>query len=84
MRLLWQNINRTKNRLQMKKYLPIIIFTLNTIYLTVMFLSIFLEAELVRMIYGVILSILFLLFWLYLPMTKKVKKSKNESRTQTK
>ena len=68
----------------MKKYLPIIIFTLNTIYLTVMFLSIFLEAELVRLIYGVILSILFLLFWLYLPMTKKVKKAKNENRTQTK
>lgn len=68
----------------MKKYLPIIIFTLNTIYVTVMFLSIFLEAELVRMIYGVILSILFLLFWLYFPMTKKVKKSKNENRTQTK
>lgn len=68
----------------MKKYLPIIIFTLNTIYVTIMFLSIFLEAELVRMIYGVILSILFLLFWLYLPMTKKVKKSKNENRTQTK
>lgn len=68
----------------MKKYLPIIIFTLNTIYLTVMFLSIFLEAELVRLIYGVILSILFLLFWLYFPMTKKVKKSKNENRTQTK
>jgi len=55
----------------MKKYLPIIIFTLNTIYVTVMFLSIFLEAELVKLIYGVILSILFLLFWLYLPMTKK-------------
>ena len=68
----------------MKKYLPIIIFMLNTIYLTVMFLSIFLEAELVRLIYGVILSILFLLFWLYLPMTKKVKKAKNENRTQTK
>lgn len=68
----------------MKKYLPIIIFTLNTIYVTVMFLSIFLEAELVRMIYGVILSILFLLFWLYLLMTKKVKKAKNENRTQTK
>lgn len=68
----------------MKKYLPIIIFTLNTIYVTVMFLSIFLEAELVRLIYGVILSILFLLFWLYFPMTKKVKKSKNENRTQTK
>lgn len=68
----------------MKKYLPIIIFTLNTIYVTVMFLSFFLEAELVRLIYGVILSILFLLFWLYFPMTKKVKKSKNENRTQTK
>lgn len=64
----------------MKKYLPIIIFTLNTIYVTVMFLSIFLEEELVRLIYGVILSILFLLFWLYFPMTKKVKKSKNENR----
>jgi amino acid permease len=62
----------------MKKYLPIIVFALNVFFLSTMFYNTISDVKprTIIVIYGIILSFLFLFFWLYFPMTSKKKKSK--------